>query len=147
MLILLNHPLVSIALFALLILLLKSNRNRYGISISLKGYKRLIEKNDDILCIVDIRSEDRFAEYSAVGSQHYSNIDLSKNDKKKLIIIHDSELELANYFHKNNLKTFSDNIYQTNVIEHNLKQYQASSVGGFNGNDLSALMKNSDSLS
>lgn len=147
MLILLSHPLVSIALFGMLILLLKSNRNRYGIAINLKSYKRLIDKNNGILCIVDIRSEDRFAEYSAVGSQHCSQIDLKQNDKKKLIIIHDSELELANYFRKNDLKTFSDNIYQTNVIEHNLKQYQASNVGGFNGNDLSALMKNSDSLS
>ena len=146
MLILLNHPLVSLVLFALLILLVKSNKNKHGIAINLKGYERLIGKNDGILCIVDIRSEDRFAEYSAEGSQHFSKVDLSKNDKKKIIIIHDSDLELANYFRKNKLKTFSDHIYQTNVIDHNLRQYQ-SAVGGLMGNDLSALMKNSDSIS
>ena len=147
MLILLNLPMVTVLLFILLLLFLKSNNNRYGISLSFNAYQRLINKENAELDIIDIRNKDRFEESHTNGCRHYSTIEAVQNDGAKLIIVHDSEIELADFFRKHKLKQFSDNIYRTNMIEHNLKQYQLAVVGASNGNNLSALIKNSDSAS
>ena len=144
MLILLNQPMLTLLLVILLLLFIKSNNNRYGITLSHKRYRRLLAKNSDVLDIVDIRDKERFDESHTVGSQHFSSVKISQNQDRKLVIVHDSDIQLANYFREHNLKQFSDNIYQTNMIDHNFNQYQLVDAGIFKGSELSALMKNNE---
>lgn len=144
MLILLSQPMTTLLLAILFLLFIKSNNNRYGITLSYKGFQKLLAKSSETLHIIDIRNKERFDEYHTVGSQHLGLLKSSQYKGKKIIIVHDSDIALAGYFREHNIKQFSDNIYQTNMIDHNFKQYQVDE-GGFKGNELSALMKNSES--
>lgn len=135
---------MTFALAILFLLLIKSNDNRYGIALSHKAFKRLLAKNHEALDVIDIRNKERFEESHAIGSQHCSLSKLSQTKGRKLVIVHDSNIKLADYFRENNLKQFSDHIYQTNMIDHNLRQYHLAG-GVFKGNELSALIKNSES--
>lgn len=144
MLILLSQPILTLLLAILFLLFVKSNNNRYGITLSYKAFHKFSQKNSAVLDIIDIRSKERFDESHTVGSQHSSLCEYSQRKDRKLVIVHDSDVALADYFRENNIKQFSDNIYQTNMIDHNLKQYQLLDVGGFRGNELSALMKNNE---
>lgn len=144
MLILLSQPILTLLLAILFLLFVKSNNNRYGITLSYKAFHKFSQKNSAVLDIIDIRSKERFYESHTVGSQHSSLCEYSQRKDRKLVIVHDSDVALADYFRENNIKQFSDNIYQTNMIDHNLKQYQLLDDGGFRGNELSALMKNNE---
>ena len=145
MLILLNQPMMTLFLVILLLLFLKSNNNRYGISLSYRAYHKYLENNSHLLDIVDIRNKERFDESHTVGSQHLGSLEVSQVKGRKLVIVHDSDIELANYFLQHGIKQFSDSIYQTNMIDHNLKQYHSAGAGIFSGSELSALMKNNES--
>lgn len=136
---------MTLLLLLLLLLFLKSNNNRYGISLSCRSYHKFLEKNSDLVDIIDIRNKERFDESHTIGSLHLSLPNSSQVKGRKLVIVHDSDIELAKYFLQHNLKQFSDNIYQTNMIDHDLKQYQSEVFGTFSGSEPSALIKNNES--
>lgn len=137
---------MSVMLAILLLLLIKSNHNRFGITLSYKGFQRLLAKNSGLVDIIDIRDKQRFDESHTVGSQHCDLMEAPQVSNKKLVIVHDSDIQLANYFREHKLSQFSDNIYQTNAIDHDFRQYQLLEHGDFKGSDLSALMKNNESV-
>ena len=142
MLILLSNPALSVLLLILGLLLMISNKNRYGIALKFNSYQKLMKEHGDNLYIIDIRNKKKYDELHVVGSQHLGAPNKEISKKQKLLIIHDSDIDLNRYHTLNKLEQFSDHIYQTNMIDHNLKNYDCVEDGIERGSDLSALMKN-----
>ena len=145
MLILLSNPALSVLLLILAICLFISNKNRYGIALKFNGYQQLMEKQGDNLYIIDIRSKAKFNELHIAGSQHLGSPKKEASKNTKMLIIHDSDVDLGKYHTLNKLEQFSDHIYQTNMIDHNLKDYNYIDDGIESGKDFSALIKNKSS--
>lgn len=147
MLILLSNPVLSVCFLILALLLVLSNKNRYGIALKFSGYQRLMQQHGDNLYIIDIRNTAKYNELHIKGSQHLGKPTREINKTRKLLIIHDSDVDLNRYYTLNKLGQFNDHIYQTNMIDHNLKDYDyveedIEKEGIDNGKDLSALIKN-----
>ena len=142
MLILLSNPALSVIFIILAVLLFLSNNNRYGIALKYKGCQQLLKKYGDDLYIIDIRNNKKYAELHVTGSQHLGKPIGEIGKTRKLLIIHDSDVDLNKYHTLCKLEQFSDHIYQTNMIDHDLKGYDFSDDGIANGKDLSAVMKN-----
>lgn len=83
-----------------------------------------MEKYKDRLFIIDI-SGDSNLELDSKEVDFLRNKD-NINKSSKVLIIHDSDISLKDLFIGLGLDNFSDHIYQTNIIDHNLKQYRAS---------------------
>lgn len=123
-----NSPLLGFCFLMLLLLLFRTNDNKYGRRIGYKIYQKLIKNYPDSVYVIDIRSKKAFEEARLSNSYHKSKaLSPLEVDKKgmKLIIIHDSNLELTDYCVKNKIKPYSSNVYQLDFIDLNLAQYES----------------------
>ena len=124
MLILASNPALGLFFILLMIASVKISKNKYGISLNYKGFQRIMEKYKDRLFIIDI-SGDSNLELDSKEVDFLRNKD-NINKSSKVLIIHDSDISLKELFIGLGLDNFSDHIYQTNTIDHNLKQYRPS---------------------
>lgn len=127
MLYLLNSPLLGLLFFTLLLLLLVINNNKNGRVVGYKQCQNLIKKYKDDLTIIDIRDKQRCLESHINGSVIFEGndniVDVIKK-AKKLLIVHDSDIELNNFANTHALPRYSDNVFQLNYSLLNLKQYE-----------------------
>lgn len=107
-------------------MLFKINDNKYGRVIGYKSCQKLINQHENSLYIIDIRSKASFKEARVVNSIHIEDSkplsELLENNKK-VLIVHDSDIELTEFYIKSGVKTFNDKIYQLDFIGCNLTQY------------------------
>lgn len=124
MLILASNPALGLFFILLLIVSMKIAKNKHGILLSYKGFRHVKNKYKDNLFIINIAGSSDFKldEKEILFLKKKGNI----NKSCKLLIIHDSDIMLKSLFEALHLETFSDHIYQTNSIDHNLKQYEVS---------------------
>lgn len=124
MLILASNPALGLLFIFLMIVSVKISKNKYGISLNYKGFQRIMEKHKDRLFIIDISGNSNL-ELDSKEVDFLRNKD-NINKSSKVLIIHDSDISLKDLFIGLGLDNFSDHIYQTNTIDHNLKQYRPS---------------------
>ena len=124
MLILASNPALGLLFIFLMIVSVRISKNKYGISLNYKGFQRIMEKYKDRLFIIDISGNSNL-ELDSKEVDFLRNKD-NINKSSKVLIIHDSDISLKDLFIGLGLDNFSDHIYQTNTIDHNLKQYRPS---------------------
>lgn len=118
---------MALLFFTLLVLLLVINNNKNGRVVGYKQCLKLIKKYEDDLTIIDIRDEKRYLESHIIGSTAFSSNDNIVDDikkAKKLLIVHDSAVQLEKFAQAHQLPRFSDNIFQLNYSSLNLSQYE-----------------------
>ena len=121
MLILTSNPVLGLFFIFLMIASMKISKNRYGIVLSYKGFRRIMDRYKEGLMVIDISGPSQF-KLDDQQIEYLRNKD-NINKSSKVLIIHDSDIALKSFFEAFDLEKFSDHIYQTNAIDHNLKQY------------------------